>query len=181
MTIVLTTTRAVSATILDAAARMPVRAGSWAQRLAPDVAVVVADAAVIVRNRAQFVALIRGLDAQGRLGRVVIDEVHLLGLWGSFRHLLVFVKDVLATLPCPLILLTATAPVRWVQPLLAATGWTPPALWQFYDLRQRGGPTCATVLSRLRCPLESVAEGRLRRPMRYRPSTWPLLTASSSR
>lgn len=125
VTIVLTTTRAVSATILDAAARMPVRAGSWAQRLAPDVAVVVVDATVIVRNRAQFVALIRGLDAQGRLGRVVIDEVHLLGLWGSFRHPLVFVKDVLASLPCPLILLTATAPVRWVQPLLAATGWTP--------------------------------------------------------
>lgn len=70
----------MSATILAAAARLPVRAGTWSQRLAPDVALIVLDAAVIVRRRAAFAALIRQLDAQGRLARVVIDEVHLIAL-----------------------------------------------------------------------------------------------------
>jgi len=74
-----------------------------------------------VREGVVFREVTRLLSDGGRLARVVIDEAHLTLLW-DFREALAHLRATVVDLPCPLLLLTATAPPAWIEALLAAVG-----------------------------------------------------------
>ena len=126
VTVVLTMTRAVTSTITEAATALGVTVASWPRgATATDAAMVVMDLCTAVANEPAFRAWLMRLSAAGRLARVVIDEAHLAVLWVTFRPHLLHVRRLLAGLPCVLLLLTATAPPRFMNSLVGAVNVDP--------------------------------------------------------
>jgi len=132
VTIVLKPTRAVTANTVEAATAAGLTVGEWPRGCdAGDASLFVMDTCMIVQHAAVFLELVRRLSLAGRLARIVIDEVHLVLLWSTFRDALAHVRAVLADLPCPLLLLTATLPRRWLNAGLAGVGFTSSRPWCF--------------------------------------------------
>jgi len=126
VTVVLTMTRAVTSTITEAATALGVTVASWPRgATATDAAMVVLDLCTAVADEPAFRAWLMRLSAAGRLARVVIDEAHLAVLWVTFRPHLLHVRRLLAGLPCVLLLLTATAPPRFMNSLVGAVNVDP--------------------------------------------------------
>jgi len=133
VTVVLTPTVAVSGTAREAAVAAGVVAIMWptsasgrsASLYPTDASVLIVDMCTVVVDRVGFVLFLSALDAVGRLARLVIHEVHLVSLWAGFRHHLVQIRDVLADLRCPSVLLSATVPPTAVTELCLWVGHTP--------------------------------------------------------
>lgn len=119
LTIVLTSTKALSTSIINACRKCSVHAEGWspsnglgvlhngAQVLVADVSCVASDA---------YQQLLASAASDGRLSRIVIDEIHQLPMWRTFRECNDQVQFRLrARAPrTPILLLTATAPPDWV-------------------------------------------------------------------
>lgn len=93
---------------------MGLSARRWPGRNLHPVHVLVMDLGKAASLGSRFTSLLTQLNEEGRLGRLVIDEAHLLVMWATFRPLFRLVHRVLRGLPCPLILLSATVPPTWV-------------------------------------------------------------------
>ena len=153
VTIVLTPTRAVTANTVEAATAAGLTVGEWPRGCdAGDASLFVMDICMIVQHAAVFLDLVRRLSLAGRLARIVIDEVHLVLLWSTFRDALAHVRAVLADLPCPLLQLTATLPRRWLNAVLAGVGLTSSRPWSFI------GPP-STRRENIRYLVEAVPDG----------------------
>jgi len=122
VTIVLTPTRAITANIVGAARAAGLTVGSRPCGCdAGKESLFVIAMGTAVRDGVVFREVTRRLSDGGRLARVVIDEAHLTLLW-DFREALAHLRATVVDLPCPLLLLTATAPPAWIEALLAAVG-----------------------------------------------------------
>lgn len=128
VTFVLSPTRAVSATIKEAAKALGLVVVMWRRGgcACPESAsLVIVDISTAVQDMADLLLFVSHLDGQGRLARFVVDEAHLVNLWSAFRYHLLHLRTLLADLPCPLVLLTATAPVAWVRSLVNSVTLSP--------------------------------------------------------
>lgn len=123
VTIVLSPTRAVSPTLAEAAKALGLIVTVWRRGgldCPASVSLIIVDMSTAVVDAADLTAYLDILNGQSRLARVVVDEVHLVSLWSSFRHHLLHLRSLLSDLPCQLLLLTATAPVELVPTLIAS-------------------------------------------------------------
>jgi len=186
VTIVLTPTRAITANTIAAATAAGVTVGEWPRGChAGEASLFVIDIGTIVLNRAVFLELIRYLSAVGRLARVVIDEVHLVSLWVLFREILALIRAVLASLSCPLLLLSATVPPKMYDTLLAGVGSAPdravavirPSTTRRVHIRYRVEP----VVARYRRPVTGVPDGDRNRELHSEVATRVLRQAASVR
>jgi len=126
VTVVLTMTRAVTSTITEAASILGVTVASWPRgATATYAAMVILDLCTAVADEPAFRPWLMCLSAACRLARVVVDEAHLAVLWVTFRPHLPHVRRLLAGLTCVLLLLTATAPPRFMNWLVGAVNVDP--------------------------------------------------------
>lgn len=107
--------------IIDAATALGLHVLGWpAAQKATDAEMVVFYLCIAVVNRARVREYLHRLARDHRLSRVFINEAYLAAQWTVLRRLLLVTRGLLADLPCPLVLTTATTTPRWTALLVLA-------------------------------------------------------------